>query len=61
MKKAILLDFDGTLLNRNASVKVFVEKYYERLHKCVGHIVKEQYVERFIELDQRGYVWKDNV
>jgi putative hydrolase of the HAD superfamily len=27
----------------------------------VGHIPKEDYVSRFIELDQRGYVWKDKV
>ncbi|WP_274308477.1 HAD family hydrolase [Solibacillus daqui] len=59
--KAILFDLDGTLLNRDASVKVFVEKQYERLHNYVGHIPKEQYTERFIELDQRGYVWKDKV
>ena len=59
--KAILFDLDGTLLNRDASVKVFVEKQYERLHNYVGHIEKQQYTERFIELDQRGYVWKDKV
>ena len=59
--KAILFDLDGTLLNRDASVKVFVERQYERLHNYVGHIEKAQYVSRFIELDQRGYVWKDKV
>lgn len=59
--KAILFDLDGTLLNRDASVKVFVEKQYERLQDVVGHISKQRYIERFIELDQRGYVWKDKV
>ena len=59
--KAILFDLDGTLLNRDASVKVFVEKQYERLYSALGYIPKERYTERFIELDQRGYVWKDKV
>ncbi|MER2127702.1 HAD family hydrolase [Solibacillus sp.] len=59
--KAILFDLDGTLLNRDASVSVFVEKQYERLHNYVGHISKQQYTRRFTELDQRGYVWKDKV
>lgn len=27
----------------------------------MGHISKQRYIERFIELDQRGYVWKDKV
>src|SRR5699024_9466911 len=34
---------------------------YERLNKSVGHIPKEKYITRFIELDNRGYVWKDIV
>lgn len=59
--RAVLFDLDGTLLNRDASVKVFVEKQYERLQNVVGHISKQRYIERFIELDQRGYVWKDKV
>lgn len=59
--RAVLFDLDGTLLNRDASVKVFVEKQYERLQDVVGHISKQRYIERFIELDQRGYVWKDKV
>lgn len=59
--KAVLFDLDGTLLNRDASVKVFIEKQYERLHNHLGHIAKKQYAERFIELDQHGYVWKDKV
>lgn len=61
MIKAALFDLDGTLLNRDESVKMFINKQYDRLNKLVGHIPKEKYVTRFIELDNRGYVWKDKV
>ena len=59
--KAALFDLDGTLLNRDASVKSFIEKQYDRLGELVEHIPKERYMSRFIQLDQRGYVWKDTV
>jgi putative hydrolase of the HAD superfamily len=61
MIKAVLFDLDGTLLNRDESVKRFIDNQYERLNKWVGHISKEKYISRFIELDKRGYVWKDKV
>ncbi|MBD1383595.1 HAD family hydrolase [Metabacillus arenae] len=61
MIKAALFDLDGTLLNRDESVKMFIDRQYDRLNKLVGHIPKEKYVTRFIELDNRGYVWKDKV
>lgn len=61
MIKAVLFDLDGTLLNRDASVEKFINAQYERLHEYVGHIGKEQFTSRFIELDCRGYVWKDQV
>jgi putative hydrolase of the HAD superfamily len=61
MIKAVLFDFDGTLLDRDESVKRFIDNQYDRLHKFVGHIPRESYVTRFIQLDNRGYVWKDQV
>ncbi|ATP41322.1 L-2-haloalkanoic acid dehalogenase [Solibacillus sp. R5-41] len=61
MIKAIIFDLDGTLLNRDESVKKFIDNQYERLKKWVSHIPKEKYISRFIELDNRGYVWKDKV
>ncbi|MFD2132464.1 HAD hydrolase-like protein [Pseudogracilibacillus auburnensis] len=61
MIKSVIFDLDGTLLNRDVSVQKFVERQYERLHKWVGHIPIEIYISRFIELDCRGYVWKDKV
>src|SRR5690625_1018633 len=61
MIKAVLFDLDGTLLNRAASVQNFIENQYERLNNWLNHIPKQQYISRFIELDCRGYVWKDKV
>ncbi|MFC3017896.1 HAD family hydrolase [Virgibacillus litoralis] len=61
MIKAVLFDLDGTLLNRDESVKMFVDKQYERLHKWLSHVPKDKYIARFIELDNQGYVWKDTV
>lgn len=61
MIKAIIFDLDGTLLNRDESVKAFIAEQYERLIDSLHPIPKEQYIQRFIELDQRGYVWKDKV
>ncbi|MGG3562983.1 HAD-IA family hydrolase [Neobacillus rhizosphaerae] len=61
MIKAALFDLDGTLLNRDASVRKFLMNQYERLNKWLGHIQKEAYIVRFTELECRGYVWKDKV
>ncbi|OAB45866.1 L-2-haloalkanoic acid dehalogenase [Paenibacillus antarcticus] len=60
MLKAIIFDLDGTLLNRDLSLKNFVEHQYDR-YDAFQHVKKEVWVQRFIELDERGYVWKDRV
>lgn len=61
MVKAVVFDLDGTLLDRDASVQVFINNQYDRLSKYLSHIPKEIYTERFVELDNHGYVWKDIV
>ncbi|RLJ90462.1 HAD family hydrolase [Planococcus citreus] len=61
MIQAVLFDLDGTLLNRDASVVSFIDEQYNRMHHSLGHIPKDLYAKRFIELDRRGYVWKDQV
>ena len=61
MKKAVLFDLDGTLLDRDSSVKQFVETQRDRLANSLGHIPKATYAAKFIELDCRGHVWKDKV
>ncbi|SES34377.1 HAD family hydrolase [Psychrobacillus sp. OK032] len=61
MIQAVLFDLDGTLLDRDESVKKFIDSQYDRLSNYLGHIPREKYMTRFIELDSRGYVWKDKV
>ena len=61
MRKAVFFDLDGTLLDRDSSVKQFVEAQYDRLNSSLSHIRKATYVDKFIELDCRGHVWKDRV
>lgn len=61
MIKAILFDLDGTLLDRDASIKHFVPTQYDRFSSKFQEINKNKYISRFIELDCRGYVWKDKV
>ncbi|MBU9722801.1 MULTISPECIES: HAD family hydrolase [Bacillaceae] len=61
MMKAAIFDLDGTLLNRDASVKDFINRQHDRLSEQLRHVDKDRYISRFIELDQRGYVWKDSV
>lgn len=61
MVKAVIFDLDGILLDRDASIEKFIEYQYERLRHTLSHIPKESYIARFIELDDRGYVWKDTV
>lgn len=61
MIKAVIFDLDGTLLNRDASVHKFINDQYERFHHALGKVPKAAYSSRFIELDDRGYVWKDKV
>lgn len=61
MIKAVIFDLDGTLLDRDASLALFIGDQYERLKEQLGHIPKLQFTERFIELDARGYRWKDEV
>lgn len=60
MLKAVLFDLDGTLLNRDASLKKFVDDQYDRFD-ALKAVSKEHYCTRFIELDNHGYVWKDRV
>lgn len=61
MIKAVIFDLDGTLLDRDRSLNQFIQGQYERYSDELGYVEKEQYIERFVELDQRGYVWKDKV
>ncbi|BAY30637.1 HAD-superfamily hydrolase [Nostoc carneum NIES-2107] len=61
MIRAILFDLDGNLLDRDASIKHFIAHQYDRFPAELAKIAKPDYINRFIELDCRGYVWKDKV
>jgi putative hydrolase of the HAD superfamily len=50
MTKAVFFDLDGTLLDRDASVKRFVSAQYNRLTDYLSHIPKKDYIARFIKL-----------
>lgn len=57
---AVLFDLDGTLLDRDLSLFRFVRDQYHR-YSAVQIIDEETFVQRFIDLDNHGYVWKDQV
>jgi putative hydrolase of the HAD superfamily len=61
MIKAVLFDLDGTLLDRDSSLQQFVTAQYDKFYKHLSHICQTKYVDRFMRLDCRGYVWKDSV
>jgi putative hydrolase of the HAD superfamily len=61
MNKAVIFDLDGTLLDRDKSIELFIAAQYDRLIDRLSHISKVDYAARFIELDCHGYVWKDKV
>ncbi|MBM7693557.1 putative hydrolase of the HAD superfamily [Peribacillus deserti] len=59
--KALLFDLDGTLLERDRSVRLFVKQQYQKYSHHFKDISENHYLHTFISLDQRGYVWKDKV
>ncbi|WP_330857559.1 HAD family hydrolase [Exiguobacterium sp. SL-10] len=61
MIKAVIFDLDGTLLDRDESVRRFIHDQYARLKERLKGIEERDYVTCFIELDNHGYRWKDAV
>jgi len=60
MSKAVLFDLDETLLDRTASLRDFVGW---QAHQLVSDSAydPEDFISRFIALDDHGKVWKDSV
>ncbi|GGG15597.1 haloacid dehalogenase [Paenibacillus albidus] len=58
--KAVLFDLDGTLLDRDTSLALFIRNQYER-YSQFKFVEKDVFIQRFIELDNHGFVWKDKV
>jgi putative hydrolase of the HAD superfamily len=58
--KAVLFDLDGTLLDRDTSLALFARDQYDR-YSQFQVVDKDVFVQRFIDLDNHGYVWKDKV
>ncbi|RIW32736.1 HAD family hydrolase [Bacillus salacetis] len=59
--KAILFDLDRTLHDRDASVLAFLEMQHQKLNALHHTSIPRAYIDRFIELECKGYVWKDKV
>ncbi|NBI28704.1 HAD family hydrolase [Chengkuizengella marina] len=60
MIKAVIFDLDGTLLDRDESLRRFIADQYDKMD-ALKKIDKQTYIQRFIDLDNHGYVWKDKV
>jgi putative hydrolase of the HAD superfamily len=58
MIKAVLFDLDDTLLDRDASIAYFIEQQYDRLRHLLDGVPRDEYIRRFIALDDHGYVTK---
>lgn len=55
MIRAVLFDLDGTLLDRDTSVRSFLRDQYIRFQRYLGrHASIDQYVSLFLKLDDRG-------
>lgn len=58
---AVLFDLDGTLLDRAASLAAFLGGQYQRFSKDLGRVDAATWRDRFVALDERGYVHKSIV
>ena len=56
--KAVLFDLDETLLDHSTGLEAFLHDQYQRYPPYVAHIPYPTFRDRFIALDQRGYVHK---
>jgi putative hydrolase of the HAD superfamily len=55
MIKAVLFDLDGTLLDRDSTVRVLLDDQYATFGAHVGHIDREVFISRVLVLDDHGH------
>lgn len=60
MKSGVLFDLDETLLDRSASLVSFTQ-WQATKQLSMGSEITGRFVKRFVELDNCGRVWKDEV
>ncbi|QTM98813.1 HAD-IA family hydrolase [Sediminibacillus dalangtanensis] len=61
MIQAVLFDLDGTMLDRERSIRLFIQGQYDRMENYLRDVDKTDFIEAFLKLDAGGYVWKDRV
>ena len=61
MIKAVLFDLDGTLLDRQGSLIVFVHRQVRRMSALLNNIAASDYLAKVVELDKNGHCPKDVV
>jgi putative hydrolase of the HAD superfamily len=59
--RAALFDLDGVLHDRAASVRTLIAQQYDLFTPALTDVSKDVFIERFIDLDARGYKPKDKV
>ena len=55
MIKAVLFDLDGTLLDRDSTVRLLLRDQYATFAAHLGHIDREVFVSRVLVLDDHGH------
>lgn len=61
MIKAVLFDLDGTLFDRDNSVRRVAELQHAAFASALAHVPRALFVDEFMERDARGYRKKDEV
>lgn len=61
MIRAVLFDLDGTLFDRDTSVRTVIAQQYDLFAPALRHVPKDSFIARFMDLDARGYTPKDVV
>jgi len=58
---AVIFDLDETLLDRGSSLAAFLNDQYGRFSEHLGRVDRDTWRQRFLVLDERGYVHKSIV